>query len=528
VANPDFRAEIKGRPPTPDALISPRQRFCIVSAALMALFLGALDALVMSAAMPTIVAELGGLHLYSWVYSTYLLSRAIALPIFGKLADLFKVKILFIFSIGIFLISSIMAGSSPTMSFLIVSRVFQGIGSGGIFALVYIVLADITAEESRGKALSLASVIWGIASVLGPSLGGFIVTFFSWRWIFFINIPVGIISLIGIGFYLIELRAKKKEFSLDVGGIVTLVITILGFLTAFVLGGDTYHWFSPQVAGLMAVAAISGFLFCIAEKGAKDPILPLGFFENRGFGFGNGAAFLSSFAVFSLFAFAPIFIQGALRKTPLQVGMAMLTLSLGWSLGALVLGYVINYLGKKNAAVIGAVCLVSGSILSLTFNTSTPTVAYLTAFLLAGVGMGFVTLATLLIVQGVMAPADLGIATASNQFSRTLGGTVGVGICGAVLNEKMADYMETILNTGILKQLPLAAVPSAERKIETLFRPEILDLLNPETQKAFQESVADGVWVVFWVVLIAAVCCLGACLMLPKASTAGRSESSPR
>ena len=281
--NPDFEAEIKGRRPTPDEGIGPKQRFYIISAALAALFLGALDALIMSAAMPTIVAELGGLHLYSWVYSTYLLSRAIALPIFGKLADLFKVKRLFLISIGIFLISSVMAGSSLTMSFLIISRVFQGIGSGGIFALVYTVLADITAEESRGKALSLASVIWGIASVLGPSLGGFIVTFFSWRWIFFINIPLGIVSLVGIGFYLIELREKKKDVFLDIGGTVALVITILAFLTAFLLGGDTYHWLSPQVTGLMAVAAISGILFWTAERRAKDPILPLGFFENRGF-----------------------------------------------------------------------------------------------------------------------------------------------------------------------------------------------------------------------------------------------------
>jgi len=173
---------------TPDSLLSSKSRFYVLSAALMALFLGAMDALVMSAAMPTIVADLGGLHLFSWVYSVYFLSRAVSLPVFGKLADLFKTKTLFIVSIGIFLISSIMAGLSQNMTFLIIFRVFQGIGAGGNFALVYIVLADISPPENRGKILSLASSIWGIASVLGPTLGGFIVTYFSWRWIFFTEV----------------------------------------------------------------------------------------------------------------------------------------------------------------------------------------------------------------------------------------------------------------------------------------------------------------------------------------------------
>ena len=252
-----------------------------MSAALLALFLGALDALIMSAAMPTIVAELGGLHLYSWVYSTYLLSRAIALPVFGKLADLFRVKILFMISIGIFLIASVMAGLSLTMSFLIVCRVFQGIGSGGIFALVYIVLADITSKESRGKALSLASVIWGVASVLGPSLGGFIVTFFSWRWIFFINIPLSIISLIAIAIYLIELREKKKNVFFDFGGIFTLSTMILALLTTFLLGGRYYPCLSPQIIALFGISVISGILFYLAEKKAVEPIFPLSFFKNK-------------------------------------------------------------------------------------------------------------------------------------------------------------------------------------------------------------------------------------------------------
>ena len=170
----------------------------MIAAALLTLFLGALDALVMSAAMPTIVTDLGGLHLYSWVYSAYLLARAVSLPIFGKLADIFRSRRLYVISILIFLLGSIWAGLSQSMTQLILSRAVQGIGAGGNFALVYIVLTDISAPEKRAKTLSLASFIWGLASVLGPTFGGFVVTYFSWRWIFFANIPLGLFSLLGL------------------------------------------------------------------------------------------------------------------------------------------------------------------------------------------------------------------------------------------------------------------------------------------------------------------------------------------
>ena len=183
---------------------SPRERLFVTGAALLALFLGAMDALIMSTAMPTIVTDLGGLHFYSWVYSTYFLSRAVSLPIFGKLADTYRTRSLFILSITIFVASSVLAGLSPNMGFLVVARVFQGIGAGGNFALVYIALADVSPPEERGKAMSLASFVWGLASVLGPTLGGFMVTWASWRWIFFINLPLGLASLAGISLFLVE------------------------------------------------------------------------------------------------------------------------------------------------------------------------------------------------------------------------------------------------------------------------------------------------------------------------------------
>ena len=218
----------------------------------------ALDALVMGAAMPSIVAHLGGLHLYSWAFSSYLLSRAVALPLFGKLCDLYSNKKLFNVSICIFLAGSVSAGISQNMTQLILSRVIQGIGAGGSFALTYIVLSDISSPEKRGKMMSFASFVWGVASVLGPTIGGFIVNYFSWRWIFFINIPVGVVSLLGIFLYLIETREKREAVSIDYLGMLTLSSTILALLIAFLLAGRSYPWLSFQIVGLFAVAAGAG------------------------------------------------------------------------------------------------------------------------------------------------------------------------------------------------------------------------------------------------------------------------------
>ncbi len=187
-----------------------RERQLIIWSLLLALFLGALDAMVMTAAMPTIIAELGGMSLYAWVYSAYFLARVVALPVFGKLSDLFAAKTLIMVAIVVFSGASLAAGLSSSMGFLVGARVFQGIGAGGIFALVYVVLSDVSLPGQRGRTLSLASAIWGISSVIGPTLGGFIVTYFSWPWIFFINLPLGIASMTGIGMFFKETRQTRR------------------------------------------------------------------------------------------------------------------------------------------------------------------------------------------------------------------------------------------------------------------------------------------------------------------------------
>jgi EmrB/QacA subfamily drug resistance transporter len=495
--------------------IPPKQRLAVIIAALLALFLGAMDALVVSAAMPTVVAELGGLPLYSWVYSSYFLARAVSLPIFGKLADLYKNRNLLIVAIGLFTLSSVAAGLAFNMIALIIARAFQGIGAGAIFALVYVVLADVSPPHSRGRTLSFASSVWGIASVLGPTLGGFIVAYFSWRWIFFINIPLGLVSLWGIGAYLVDVRVKKDQVSMDFAGVASLSTAVLAFLFAFMLGGRNYPWSSPLIIGLLIISLACIIAFIVIEHRAKDPILSIAFFRIRGFSSGNAAVFFRSFAIFSMFAFAPLFIQGAQGRSPMVVGATMLSLSLGWSLGALVLGQFIDRVGRKGTAVAGAVCLMAGCAVNLTFTPATSPYSVFFNFFVIGIGMGWVALSTLLVVQSCLDEKDLGVATSSNQFARTLGGAVGVGICGSFIAGRFSNLFESVRNSDLMRHLPGSLGEAGFDQIESLLHPEAQAAMPDALRDMVQNAVMGGVGGVFWTVTIAAVFCILLCLLIP-------------
>ena len=499
----------------PPDLLTSKRRLLLILATLLALFLAALDTLIMSAVMPTIVADLGGLHLYSWVFSTYLLSRAVALPVFGKLADLFPNRTLCLISILIFLAGSVLAGMANSMTALTVFRAIQGIGAGGNFALVYIVLADISEPENRGRMMSYASFVWGLASVLGPSLGGFIVSWVSWRWIFFINVPIGLLSLIGIWFFLKETRDKHEVIEIDYAGIICLVVAILSFLSAFLLGGRDFGWMSLPILGLFALFTLSAMGFYLAEKRSNEPILCFDFFRLRGFSTGNGLVFFSSVAIFSLSAFSPLFIQGALGRSPFQLGIVMMFLSLGWSAGALYCGRQSNRWSKKSFSLAGGLILIAGCAVSVNFSAVTDLWTCAVAMGLAGVGMGFTSIATLLVVQNSVAKTDLGVATSSHQFARTLGGTVGIGICGSLVTSRFAQVADTLNESALEGKIQPGVMDQIRQNFENFFRPDVQQQLLPDVQAALHRAIGSCVTDVFWLALIAAVICLIFGLFLP-------------
>jgi EmrB/QacA subfamily drug resistance transporter len=503
-----------------ETTINKKARILLISAALLAVFLGALDALVVGAAMPSIIADLGGLPLYSWAFSAYLLARAIAMPIFGKLCDIVSGRKLYISAILIFTASSLLGGMARNMSQLIICRALQGIGAGGTFALAYIVLSDLYPPESRGKMVGMISVVWGISSILGPPAGGFIVAFASWRWIFYMNLPMGGLALIGIFLYLRETREKKMHASIDFAGAITLSVAITALLTAFLLAGREYPWVSMQIGGLLAVFAVAGVCFWIAEKKADEPILALSFFREERFSLANGSAFFSSFAIFSLSAFSPLFIQGVLGMSPAQLGMAMVPLTIGWSAGSILCGQLITEATERAFSITGSLLLAAGSALALFFATPQVPVALFSSFLsLAGLGMGFVSIPTLLIVQKSLPQSELGVATASQQFARTLGGTIGIGISGGLVTARITETLDALMHSPLSEFIPATLSVRLAGNVESVFQLEIQNSLPPLVLEPLRGSIGSSVHIVFWCALGTSLLSLALCWLLPGRAT---------
>jgi predicted MFS family arabinose efflux permease len=298
-------------------------------------------------------------------------------------------------------------------------------------------------------------------------------------------------------------------------GVASLSTAILAFLFVFLLGGRDFPWRSAPIAGLALLSLISLAAFVAIERRARDPILSMALFRRRGFTTGNAAVFLSSFAIFSMFAFAPLFIQGAQGRSPMEVGLAMLALSLGWSLGSIALGQFIDRIGRKGTAIAGAIALLAGCALTLTLSPATTTTTLFLIFFLIGIGMGWVALSTLLVVQACVDPGDLGVATSSNQFARTLGGAVGVGVCGSFIATRLAGLSAAVQAAGELSALPAGAGETGLGEVAHLLDPAVQAAMSDALRTMVQQTVIAGVSGVFQTVTVAAGFCLVLCLLMP-------------
>ena len=400
------------------------------------MFLAALEATAVAAAVPTAVGEMGGVSRYSWVFSVYLLTSTTTVPLFGKLADLYGRRIIYHVAVGLFLIGSALCGVAGTFEQLILFRAIQGLGAGGVQPIGITIIGDIYSLEERGRMQALFSGIWAVASLIGPLLGGWVTDALSWRWIFYLNIPFGLASAWMLHRYLRE-KGQHREHRLDILGTISLTASVTFLLVALVEGPDAWGWADPRTLILFVGSAAALALFLWQEKRADEPMLPLDLFKNRVIAVASVGNTLLGTLLFAMTAFVPIYAQGVLGGTAVDAGTVLMPILIGWPISSTIVGRYLTRIGYRTFAVGGSLLLIAGSTLLAMVGPSSGRPMVFVAMLLAGLGMGFTSMPYLLGPQNAVSWSQRGVTTSSVQFFRTIGGSISVAALGALLNARL-------------------------------------------------------------------------------------------
>jgi drug resistance transporter, EmrB/QacA subfamily len=450
-----FPTETIGQTPSlaedPALGLDPRAKFRILLAVLLALFLGALDQTIVGTALPTIVTRLGGNEYYVWVITIYLLTSTITVPFYGKLSDLYGRKPMLMIGITIFLIGSALSGLSQTMSQLILFRGVQGMGAGALFPISLAVIGDMYTPKERGRYQGLFGAVFGVSALIGPALGGFITDHFGWHWIFFVNIPIGIASLVVLTRLLPTVKRPNASRNLDYlgGGVFILAIsTLLIGLT----NKQSADWATPQVGGLLAISAFFTAIFVAVERFAREPIVPLSLFKNRTYAASIVSTFFVSFGFFGAIIFLPRWFQFVRGESATESGYQTLALLVGLILSSIIAGILVSKTGRYKAIILfGLATMTIGLTLMTQLRADTPLPTLWFWMFVTGVGIGPTMSVFTIVVQNAVAFRFLGVATSNLTFFRQIGGSVGLAITGTVFS--------TTLQQQVPVQLVAAGVP---------------------------------------------------------------------
>jgi EmrB/QacA subfamily drug resistance transporter len=488
----------------------------IVWGVMLGLFLGAMESTAVATAMPTVIASLGGLAIYSWVFSGYILAATISMPLWGKAADLWGRRVAYLTGLGIFLAGSVLSGLATSMVALIAFRTVQGIGGGALIPLGYTIIADLYGLERRAKMQGYFSSTWGLASIVGPLIGGFLTDRLSWRWVFFVNVPFGLLAAAVLGWALASLDRPRERVAVDVRGAALLTAGMGGLLVALVEGGRRGTGLEPAHVTLAAAAVVVLGGFVAWERRAPEPLLPLRLFANRMFRAAAVSGFLAGMAMFGTISFIPLFVQGVLGGTATEAGMALTPFVLGWVVFSVVSARLLLRVGYRWPVVAGMVCLALAFLLMSHMGLTTSRTVTGRNMLLAGMGMGLVMVPLLIAVQNAVPKRDLGAATSATTFFRSIGGAVGVAVMGAVLSHELARQL-----------LALGAGAAADSRLQALIahpdavvHPTLRASLPPVVLAAFSQALADALHAVFLVGLGIACLALASAFLVP----AGRAQ----
>ncbi len=402
----------------------------VIGAVMASTAMVAIEATIVATAMPQIVTDLGGLSLYSWVFSSFLLAQTAMTVVFGKLADIYGRKPVMLAGIAVFLVGSVLAGFAWSMPAMIVFRLIQGVGAGAIQPVTMTIVADLYPAHERGKIQGYLASVWAISAVLGPLVGGLIIRDLSWAWIFWLNIPIGLASAVGFIVFLKETDRRNRQ-SLDIAGAVLFTAAIGALMMALTDAGTSDSSRASIEFGVFCVCVL---LFLFQERRAADPMISLGVWGIRPIAAANGATLLAGMAMMGLTTFLPMYVQGVLHRTPLVAGFALTMMLVGWPAGATWSAKSMVRLGLRPLLILGGGIVPLGAVVfTLLTPESSPLLAGIGS-LVMGLGMGISSISALVLIQETAPPAHRGSATASNLFSRNLGNTIGATLFGAVLN----------------------------------------------------------------------------------------------
>ncbi|WAH37199.1 MDR family MFS transporter [Alicyclobacillus dauci] len=482
-------------------------RKMVTIAMLVAVLLVAIDVTVVSTAMPHVVKELQGLNLYSWVFAIYTLTTCVTTPIYGKLADLFGRKMIFSIGVILFVLGSMLSGAAQTMPQLIWFRAFQGIGAGAVMPVTFTIIGDLYPGEQRAKMQGMFSAVWGVAGLLGPLVGGLFVDHISWRWIFYINLPVGAVSLILVLAFLHE-TFEKKARQVDYLGAIVFTIGISALLYALLSGGSTYPWGSATIITLFIVSAVFIALFLVVESRVKEPMLPLSLFAIPAIGVSNIIAFLLSFVLIGANVYLPMWIQTILGHSATASGLTLMPMSIAWPLGSTFAGRYMYRLGAKATTVIGSALVVAGSAWMMAVSLGSPYWYFVGLMVIVGLGMGYAVTPTTVMVQSAVGWQMRGAATASNTFVRSLGQTVGVTIFGTMFNSSITNYAKTHFHTPA--GFNVNAVMNAQGTSGAASH------ISADVMQIVRQTLAHGIHLIFVLMFAIAIVNFIVTLMLPS------------
>ena len=468
----------------------------IYGSLLMSMLLGALDQTIVSTALPTMVGELNGVSYMAWVITAYILASTISMPIYGKLGDLMGRRIMMLTALSIFLVGSALGGFSQNIEQLIAFRGLQGLGGGGLMVLTQATLADLVPIRERSKYMAPIGMMFGIASITGPLIGGYLTDYVSWRWTFWINLPIGI-TVIAIVWKGLKLNKPDKEFTLDISGTISMIFTVCFLTLFFSMGGTTYPWLSSQIIGLALLTVISSILFLYAESRAKDPIIPISLFHNTTFNIATLLGLFVGIGMFASIAFMPTYFQMVYGYSAIVSGYLMIPMMFG-------IVFTINLTGQlaaksgyyKKYPLIGlALCTLTLFLFS-TLQVGQPVAVVCLYIFMMGAGVGCVFQILILAVQNTVPFDEVGTAISANAFFREIGATMGIAIVGSLFSSRLTSMLAERLSTDFV--LPIDNVES--------ITPAILRAMPENIQDIFINTYADALTPIFLYIAPVFIC----------------------